>query len=87
MCSPWFPALCVWQRLRELDLDYIVSPYESDAQLAYLSREGLVDAVITEDSDLIPYGASRVRRGACACAHAPCTRPYCACVPFSMNDV
>lgn len=30
---------------------WIVAPYEADAQLAFLAREGLVDAVISEDAD------------------------------------
>jgi len=38
----------------------IVAPYEADAQLAYLSRKGLVEAVITEDSDLIVYGCQKI---------------------------
>ena len=42
---------------------FLVSPYESDAQLAYLCRQGIVQAIITEDSDLIPYGAKRVWGG------------------------
>lgn len=46
--------------LQMINVQYIVSPYEADAQLAYLARNNMVDAVITEDSDLIPYGASRV---------------------------
>jgi exonuclease-1 len=43
--------------LKDRKLPFIVAPYEADAQLAYLSRNGLVDVVITEDSDLLPYGA------------------------------
>lgn len=39
---------------------YMVSPYESDAQLAYLSKSNFVDLIITEDSDSIPYGCSAV---------------------------
>ena len=35
---------------------YLVAPYEADAQLAYLSKCDIVDAVISEDSDVIPYG-------------------------------
>lgn len=35
---------------------YIVAPYEADPQMAYLEREGLVDAIMTEDSDLLVYG-------------------------------
>ena len=38
----------------------MVAPYEADAQLAYLARIGLVDAVITEDSDLIAFGVREV---------------------------
>jgi len=40
---------------------YLVAPYEADAQLAYLSMKGIVDVVISEDSDTIPYGCRRVR--------------------------
>lgn len=39
----------------------IVAPYEADAQLAYLSRNNLVDIVLTEDSDCIPYLCREVR--------------------------
>nr|CAD1827911.1 unnamed protein product [Ananas comosus var. bracteatus] len=41
-------------------VDYIVAPYEADAQMTFLSISKLVDAVITEDSDLIPFGCSRI---------------------------
>jgi exonuclease 1 len=37
-------------------IEYIVAPYEADAQLAFLSSRGIVDVVISEDSDLLPYG-------------------------------
>jgi exonuclease-1 len=46
--------------LQQNKIDYVVAPYEADAQLTYLSLNGIADAVITEDSDLIPYGATRV---------------------------
>lgn len=49
------------QALKQAGIEYIVAPYEADAQLAYLSISGYVDAVITEDSDLLAYGATRVR--------------------------
>jgi exonuclease-1 len=42
------------------DVKYLVAPYEADAQLAYLSATGAVDAVITEDSDTLPYGCKHV---------------------------
>ena len=38
----------------------VVAPYEADAQMAYLARTGAVAAVVTEDSDLLPYGAPTV---------------------------
>ncbi|CBY24027.1 unnamed protein product [Oikopleura dioica] len=38
----------------------ITAPYEADAQLAWLSREKRVDAVITEDSDLFIFGTNRL---------------------------
>jgi exonuclease 1 len=41
-------------------VDYVVAPYEADAQLAYLERIGLVDGIITEDSDLLVFGCQRV---------------------------
>lgn len=48
------------QVLKREKVDYIVAPYEADAQMAFLSVNKLVDAVITEDSDLIPFGCSRI---------------------------
>lgn len=38
----------------------IVAPYEADAQLAYLLKQGFVDVVVTEDSDLIVFGCQKV---------------------------
>jgi len=43
-----------------MKLDYIISPYESDAQLAYLANKGIVDLIITEDSDLVLFGCPKV---------------------------
>ncbi|XP_068503243.1 exonuclease 1 isoform X1 [Phaseolus vulgaris] len=48
------------QTLKSEKIEFVVAPYEADAQLAYLSHLGVenggVAAVITEDSDLIAYG-------------------------------
>jgi hypothetical protein len=46
--------------MKEKKLPFIVAPYEADAQLAYLSRYNFVDVVITEDSDLLAFGAKSV---------------------------
>lgn len=37
-----------------------MAPYEADAQMTFLAVSKQVDAVITEDSDLIPFGCPRV---------------------------
>jgi 5'-3' exonuclease len=50
--------------LRDEQVEYIVAPYEADAQLAHLSalapEEGGVSTIITEDSDLLAYGCKVV---------------------------
>lgn len=48
------------QALRAEGVPYIVAPYEADAQLAFLERTGIVDGIITEDSDLLVFGCKNV---------------------------
>ncbi|XP_061990575.1 exonuclease 1-like [Rosa rugosa] len=43
----------VLEWLTKEGVEFIVAPYEADAQLTYLTIKGKIDAVITEDSDLI----------------------------------
>lgn len=45
---------------KQRGLECIVAPFEADAQLAYLAKIKYVHAVITEDSDLLAFGAPRV---------------------------
>ncbi|OHT16064.1 XPG N-terminal domain containing protein [Tritrichomonas foetus] len=45
----------LFNRLRRQNVEFIVAPYEADAQLAYLAYNKIVDLVITDDSDLIVY--------------------------------
>ncbi|KAJ8536052.1 hypothetical protein K7X08_034453 [Anisodus acutangulus] len=52
------------QILKSENIQFVVAPYEADAQLAYLSnleeeKNGIV-AVISEDSDLLAYGCPAV---------------------------
>jgi len=54
-CINALVELCVQERW-----PYIISPYEADPQLAYLCRSGVVDAVLSEDSDLLAYGCPRL---------------------------
>ncbi len=44
----------------QIGRQYIVAPYEADPQLAYLERVGIVDGIITEDSDLLVFGCKSV---------------------------
>ncbi|KAI5190249.1 exonuclease 1 [Nematocida minor] len=46
--------------LKEMSIPYMIAPYEADPQLVYLEREGYIDCITTEDSDLIVYGAKKV---------------------------
>ncbi|KEH16709.1 putative exodeoxyribonuclease I [Medicago truncatula] len=52
------------QTLKSENIEFVVAPYEADAQLAYLSNleteKGGIAAVITEDSDLLTYGCPAV---------------------------
>ena len=46
--------------LQQRGVQFIVAPYEADAQMAYLALNGWVDVVLTEDSDLLAYGCPTV---------------------------
>ncbi|KAL0305559.1 UNVERIFIED_CONTAM: Exonuclease 1 [Sesamum radiatum] len=46
--------------LKQENVSYIVAPYEADAQMTFLALSKHVEAVITEDSDLIAFGCPRV---------------------------
>ncbi|KAJ4849968.1 hypothetical protein Tsubulata_004862 [Turnera subulata] len=48
------------QVLKQENVAYVVAPYEADAQMTFLAVNKQVDAVITEDSDLIPFGCPRI---------------------------
>ena len=50
-----FLALC-----RESNVDFLVAPYEADAQMAQLVSSGDVYACVTEDSDLVAFGCDRL---------------------------
>ncbi|KAK1793033.1 hypothetical protein P4O66_001743 [Electrophorus voltai] len=45
---------------RARGVDCLVAPYEADAQLAFLNKAGIAQAVITEDSDLLAFGCKKV---------------------------
>ncbi|KFX91590.1 hypothetical protein V490_05818 [Pseudogymnoascus sp. VKM F-3557] len=43
--------------LNKEGVQYIVAPYEADAQMVYLERKGVIDGILSEDSDLLVFGA------------------------------
>lgn len=45
------------EELKTSNVDYIVAPYEADSQMVYLERKGILDGILSEDSDLLVFGA------------------------------
>lgn len=48
------------EELKKVGVEYVVAPYEADAQLAYLERKGIIQGIISEDSDLLVFGAKKL---------------------------
>ncbi|KGO52919.1 XPG/RAD2 endonuclease [Penicillium expansum] len=48
------------EELKQMNVQYVVAPYEADAQLVYLEQQGDIDGIISEDSDLLVFGAKRL---------------------------
>lgn len=46
------------EELKRLDVPYVVAPYEADSQLAYLEKQGVIQGVVSEDSDLLVFGVN-----------------------------
>jgi Holliday junction resolvase YEN1 len=51
------PEFLAKQLLKEFGLPYHVAPGEAEAECALLQREGIVDAVLSEDVDTIMFGS------------------------------
>jgi len=48
------------EELKRMKIQYVVAPYEADAQLAYLEAKGIINGILSEDSDLLVFGAKRL---------------------------
>ena len=53
-------AVQLIRELKKAGIQYVVAPYEADAQLVYLERQGIIQGVLSEDSDLLVFGAKRL---------------------------
>lgn len=55
-----------WDQCRDLldmmGIPYINAPEEADSQCAYLAKIGLVEAVLTEDMDILTFGSTKIIR-------------------------
>ena len=80
-------ARALIDELKKLGVPYVVAPYEADAQMVYLERQGLVTGIISEDSDLLVFGAKRLltkldQHGQCVEINR---RDFCACREISLT--
>ncbi|KAL7951389.1 hypothetical protein V8C42DRAFT_303979 [Trichoderma barbatum] len=80
-------ASALIQELKKMDVPYVVAPYEADAQLVYLERHGFVGGIISDDSDLLVFGAKRLltkldQFGNCIEINR---RDFCACREVSLT--
>lgn len=45
------------EELKHHNIHYVVAPYEADSQMVYLERKGIISGILSEDSDLLVFGA------------------------------
>ncbi|KAI1088606.1 putative exonuclease [Rostrohypoxylon terebratum] len=48
------------EELKKVGVPYVVAPYEADPQLVYLEKQGHISGILSEDSDLLVFGAKRL---------------------------
>ncbi|EGW32008.1 uncharacterized protein SPAPADRAFT_50611 [Spathaspora passalidarum NRRL Y-27907] len=53
-------AKSIMVELDNLGIKYVVAPYEADPQMVYLEKIGVVDGILSEDSDLLVFGCKRL---------------------------
>ena len=73
--------------LKKAGVQYIVAPYEADPQMVYLERKGIVSAILSEDSDLLVFGAKCLltkldKYGSCVAIKQ---EDFCACKDMDLT--
>lgn len=53
-------AKSVMIEMDRLNVKYVVAPFEADPQMVYLEKIGVVDGILSEDSDLLIFGCRRL---------------------------
>lgn len=57
--TPYMARMLI-EELKKLKIQYVVAPYEADSQLVYLESKGLISGILSEDSDMLVFGARRL---------------------------
>ncbi|KAI1101310.1 hypothetical protein F4804DRAFT_316183 [Jackrogersella minutella] len=75
------------EELKKAGVPYVVAPYEADPQLVYLEHHGHISGILSEDSDLLVFGAKRLltkldQHGQCIEINR---RDFCACREVSLT--
>ncbi|KAI5957806.1 EXO1 [Candida theae] len=53
-------AKSIMCELDVMKIQYVVAPYEADPQMVYLEKIGIVDGILSEDSDLLIFGCNKL---------------------------
>lgn len=53
-------AKCVIDYCKNNGIKYVVAPFEADPQMVYLEKIGVIQGIISEDSDLLIFGCRRL---------------------------
>ncbi|QLL30832.1 hypothetical protein HG536_0A06470 [Torulaspora globosa] len=53
-------AKCIIDYCKVNRIQYIVAPFEADAQMVYLEKQRIIHGIISEDSDLLIFGCKRL---------------------------
>ncbi|SCU81905.1 LANO_0B04522g1_1 [Lachancea nothofagi CBS 11611] len=53
-------AKCIIEYCQTQSIQYVVAPFEADAQMVYLENKGMAHGIISEDSDLLIFGCRKL---------------------------